>query len=251
MVASRERSNEDVSQVSTIRRRIQAMLPEKLEQAAGRLPPERQLTDTFGTTRITLREALTQLESEGAIYREERRGWFVAPRRILYNPLTRGHFEEMVRGQGREPRTQLIEARIETAPPGICRLLEIPEGSHTPRVRRARFIDGRCVLYVEHYLRPDLSGMLQEDLTTSMTEIYKRKLGFTVDRVTFDVMPTALESEAAQVLKVTRGSPALLVTRVNRDQHDRVMDCDIEYWRHHAVLMRVEATSVGGFSKGA
>ncbi|MBC8129644.1 MAG: UTRA domain-containing protein [Rhizobiaceae bacterium] len=233
-----------------MRRRILALLPESLGRSDGRLPAERQLTDAFGTTRITLREALTQLEAEGAIYREERRGWFVSPQRLLYNPETRGHFEEMVRGQGREPRTELIEADLVAASPEMAERLELHPGTVIPRVRRARSVDGRCVLYVEHYLRPDLSVMLGKDLTGSMTETYRRDLGFTIERVTFDIMPTALGSEAAQALRVTRGSPALLITRINRDQHDRVIDCDVEYWRHHAVLLRVEASSVGGFPRG-
>ncbi|WP_225321226.1 GntR family transcriptional regulator, partial [Pseudomonas aeruginosa] len=46
----------------------------------GAFPPaERKLSELFATTRITLREALIQLESQGLIYREERRGWFVSP----------------------------------------------------------------------------------------------------------------------------------------------------------------------------
>lgn len=44
-----------------------------------KLPAERRLSESFSTTRITLREALGQLESQGLIYREERRGWFVSP----------------------------------------------------------------------------------------------------------------------------------------------------------------------------
>lgn len=46
--------------------------------AEGRLPSERTLSEQFSTTRITLREALSQLEAQGLIYREVRRGWFVS-----------------------------------------------------------------------------------------------------------------------------------------------------------------------------
>ena len=49
----------------------------------GRLPSERQLSEEYSTTRITLREALALLESRGEIYRELRRGWFIAPPRLV------------------------------------------------------------------------------------------------------------------------------------------------------------------------
>ncbi|TDE36956.1 FadR/GntR family transcriptional regulator [Antarcticimicrobium sediminis] len=45
----------------------------------GRLPPERILATRFGISRSRLRQALDQLESEGAVYRRQGRGTFAAP----------------------------------------------------------------------------------------------------------------------------------------------------------------------------
>ncbi|MBH9055052.1 GntR family transcriptional regulator, partial [Pseudomonas aeruginosa] len=72
-----------------------------------KLPSERELAERFLCTRITLREALQQLETEGLVYRENRRGWFVAPPRIRYNPTRTTGFMEYVSAQGRQPRTEL------------------------------------------------------------------------------------------------------------------------------------------------
>ena len=47
--------------------------------ADGKLPSERALSEQFSTTRITLQEALGQLEAQGVIYRQVRRGWFISP----------------------------------------------------------------------------------------------------------------------------------------------------------------------------
>ncbi len=109
----------------------------------------------FDTTRITLREALGQLEAQGLIYREERRGWFVSPQRLVYNPLVRSHFHAMVsEGQGRVPATEVLSARQVPASAAVCELLELPALSSVYQIRRARRVDGRLVLYVEHYLNP-------------------------------------------------------------------------------------------------
>lgn len=54
------------------------------------------------------------------------------------------------------------------------------------------------------------------------------------------MVPTALHAEAAACLKVAAGSPALRITRVNRDQHGRIIDCDLEFWRHDAIHVSVE-----------
>ncbi|MGV8442618.1 UTRA domain-containing protein, partial [Pseudomonas aeruginosa] len=47
-------------------------------------------------------------------------------------------------------------------------------------------------------------------------------------------------AEAAGPLRVSVGSPALQLVRVNRDQAGRLIDCDLEYWRHAELQVNVE-----------
>ena len=58
----------------------------------AKLPPERILQDQFRVTRNTIRQALIQMETEGLAYRERRRGWFISPPRITYDPTTNASF---------------------------------------------------------------------------------------------------------------------------------------------------------------
>jgi DNA-binding GntR family transcriptional regulator len=224
-----------------ISRALEEQIKFGLLSPGSQLPAERKLSEVFTTTRITLREALGQLEAQGLIYREDRRGWFVSPPRLAYNPLVRSHFHKMVGEQGRVPATEVLSARLIPASTEVCQLLALPGLSRAYQIRRARRVDGRLVLYVEHYLNPAyFPGILQYDLTRSLTELYEQEYGIQYGRVRFDIVPTALHSEAAAALKVVRGSPALKVVRINRDQHGRLIDCDLEYWRHDALHVSVE-----------
>ncbi|MNJ70014.1 putative transcriptional regulator of 2-aminoethylphosphonate degradation operon [compost metagenome] len=74
-----------------------------------------------------------------------------------------------------------------------------------------------------------------------MTELYARHYGIAYGRVAFEILPTALPSAAATALKVSVGNPGLHITRVNSDQHGRLIDCDLEYWRHDAIRIKAEA----------
>src|SRR3990167_399034 len=206
--------------VTAICRSLQEQIEHGLLPKGGKLPAERKLSELFATTRITLREALGQLEAQGLIYREERRGWFVSPPRLVYNPLVRSHFHAMVSEQGRLPATEVLSARLLPASVEVCALLELPAFSSVYPIRRARRITDRLVLYVEHYLNPAyFPGILEFDLTLSLTDLYASEYGIHYGRVRFDILPTALQSEAASNLKLAIGSPALRITRINRDQH--------------------------------
>ncbi|WP_122518845.1 UTRA domain-containing protein [Pseudomonas viridiflava] len=228
---------EDVPRaVTTICHALQEQIEHGLLPPGSKLPAERKLSEVFDTTRITLREALVQLEAMGLVYREERRGWFISPPRLAYDLIRRSHFHAMVSSQGRVAHTQVLSARLQPASAMICAMLELPALSSVIQICRARRIDQRLVLYVEHYLKPEFfPGILDFDMEQSLTELYARQYDLRYGQVRFEMVPTALHAEAAAALKVSVGSPGLRIARINYDQQGRLIDCDLEYWRHDAI----------------
>ncbi|MGL4457852.1 MAG: GntR family transcriptional regulator, partial [Plesiomonas shigelloides] len=84
-----------------------------------KLPSERQLCELFSTTRVTIREALAQLEASGLIYRQDRRGWFVSPPRLRLNPRVTSNFHQIVAEQGGEAKTEVLDAARQPVPPAL------------------------------------------------------------------------------------------------------------------------------------
>src|SRR5262249_61505306 len=89
-------------------RRVQESLADEIRRG-GRppgslLPPERGLAEHFGVSRVTLRRALTELESSGLIARISPRGWAVAGSRIREPPDAPMCFSEMARARGMRAR---------------------------------------------------------------------------------------------------------------------------------------------------
>jgi DNA-binding GntR family transcriptional regulator len=229
--------------VRAIKQTLQSRIGDGSYRPGARLPSERQLCLEFDASRVTLHEILIQLEAEGVAYREERRGWFVSPARFVYNPQSRGHFTLSAIEQGRAPTTRLIDSRIVRAPSRVTRLLDLPDGAELACIRRVRAIDGRAVLYVEHYLQPDaFPDLFDCDLSVSLTELYRDRYGFRYGRMTYRITPTAVHGDAAASLRTVDGSPALLVARVNQGLDNGLRDCDLEYWRHDAVLIEVDVS---------
>lgn len=224
--------------VTAICQALEEQIEHGLLQAGHKLPAERKLSDVFATTRITLREALVQLEARGLVYREERRGWFISPPRLRYDLNARSHFHAMVQAQGRSAHTELLSAQAQPASAAVCGHLGLAPLSRVFSICRRRRIDGRLVLYVEHHLNSAFfPELLEHDLSQPLTELYARQYGIEYGQVRFEVAPTALGAQAAVALKVSAGSPGLRIVRVNRDRQGRVIDCDLEYWRHDAIAL--------------
>ncbi|KLN66548.1 phosphonate utilization transcriptional regulator PhnR [Vibrio sp. VPAP30] len=201
-----------------------------------KLPAERKLAESFDTTRVTLREALSLLEAEGRIYREDRRGWFISPLPLKYDPTQTLNFTNMATAQQRTPKTELITAKGILANKQAASLLGLQPFSDVYRVDRVRYLEERPVVYVTNYIRPELfPNLLDFDLSKSLTDIYREHYGVVYEKIRYRISTSTLLGNTAQALRATSGTPAMVVERINYNQNGELIDCDIEYWRHDAI----------------
>jgi len=201
-----------------------------------KLPSERKLAESFDTTRVTLREALSLLESEGRVFREDRRGWFISPDPLRYNPSQALGFNTMSTAQNRVPKTELIAAKAMLANKQASALLALKPFSDVYRVDRVRYLDDRPVVYVTNYIRPELfPNLLSFDLAQSLTDIYRENYAVENHTIRYRIMTSSLLGEIAQSLRATEGTPAMVIERVNFNKEGESQSCDIEYWRHDAI----------------
>src|SRR5918998_491596 len=85
-------------------------------------PSERELVQQFGVARMTVRQAMDALVTEGLLERIPGRGTFVSrPRSGQGRPSS---FTEEMRRRGMLPESQTLIARLEQAGPGVARALD-------------------------------------------------------------------------------------------------------------------------------
>ncbi|NOX40848.1 MAG: UTRA domain-containing protein [Alphaproteobacteria bacterium] len=209
----------------------------------SKLPPERVLADEFSITRVTARQALMRLEAEGLIFREERRGWYVSPPRVRYDPTANTSFTESIAEQGRIAGTAVLATHRVKASPWQSVHLGCAVGDLIFVINRSRSVDGRVVLVEKIHIRAQrCPGLLDFPLDQSMTGLMEREFGIIERRAQIDMRPTVLSEDPAKALGVAVGTPGLYLSRSIRDQFDAVVELDEEFWRHDAISISISAT---------
>lgn len=184
-----------------------------------------------------------QLEAEGLVYRENRRGWFVSPPRILYDPTANVSFTESVIAQGRTPGSTVLSKEQISASSWEKRHMGVEVGDPIFLIRRLRSIDGRAVLLEHLHINAErCPGLLDLPLDRSLTELMSEHYGIFEYRPYINMRPTALAGSQAEALGVATGTPSLYLTRAILDQFDQVVEIDQEFWRHDAIDIRVSMT---------
>lgn len=207
-----------------------------------KLPSERILQDKFGSTRITIREALSKLEAEGFIYRQNRKGWFICPPRLKWDPVKKVNFYQLAKEQNFTASTHLVDIATTVANADLVQQFALSEPEQTFTISRIRSLDDRPVMAEEiHCLKSQFEGLESKSLEGSITTIFEQDYGVEVVRESSTLYVTATPEDKAQLLNLSSGSPCLMIIRRRYDKQDKLVDYNIEYWVYGAI--EIEVTS--------
>ena len=119
------------------------------------IPSERALSERFGVSRMTVRQAIESLVADGVLEREHGRGTFVAPQRMDFEMRLTTFGEEM-RRRGMEPATVVLAARTVAATPDVAAALDLEPGADVHYLYRVRSADGAPMSIEQAWVPADL-----------------------------------------------------------------------------------------------
>ncbi|KNG94440.1 GntR family transcriptional regulator [Pseudaestuariivita atlantica] len=196
------------------------------EIAAGRyiegdkLPPERDLAASLGTSVGTLRKALAELTARGFLERRQGSGNYV---RIPDHPdnvyaLFR---VELLEGGGL-PTAEVLSVDRRSKPRDLPHFGPSAEGH---RIRRLRSLSGQVAVLEEIWLDGDRTGTLSAaDLSESLYLHYRTKLGFWVSQAEDRVGLAPVPDWAPPTFGVATGAPCVCITRVSWDHRGQAVE---------------------------
>ena len=201
-----------------------------------RLPSENQLSDTYGVSRVTIRQALKLLEENYSIYRVHGVGTFVSPY-IMKGMSGFIGFTEKTGLLGMEVSSRVLAfQQVGGLPEEMQRQLQIidtasPDGS-LMQIKRVRLIDGTPAAIEDVYVPLEMFPGIEK------YDFGNRSLYKTLNSV-WGVVPVysmqvinarAASSEEARHLDVSPGKPVLSVFRLTLSEGFTVIEyCESVY----------------------
>jgi GntR family transcriptional regulator len=220
-VMTMERVNKDLP--TPAYSQLKEIIREKIESGewkeGGQIPSESELSTFHRLSKMTVRQAITELCQEKLLYRERGKGTFVA---ILPN----GRFErdmanltiltEDLISKGFAVTARVLELTVDRAPRKIAAELHIPPDEPVTKIVRLKFIDQAPSYLDTTFLNRAFDPKADEETLVhhSLLGLLQKKHGpiFTYADTVIDAISSDLYQ--SRYLKVKRGAPLLRIKTI-------------------------------------
>lgn len=182
------------------------------------LPTEAELQEKFGISRSVVRQALAGLAADGLIQRGRGRGSVVAPQHE--------HHRQVQRMSGLSAqistRSGAVRTEVLSLAPGTDVRAEAALGTtDLLSLRRRRSAEHEAIAIIQTWLPMALAGTLtSEELTdASLHQTLAARFGVPVTAGKRQVRAVPASEQLARELRLTQGSPLLLLEGITLDDH--------------------------------
>ncbi len=214
----------------------------------ARLPPERHLAESLGVSRMTVRQALGELERDGLLRRVVGRagGTFVREPNSERHVAGASGISAELRRQGLADGAELISSEVEPARRRTAAALGLEPNERVVVIVRLRLAGGKP-LAVERSslpvrLFPDIEDM---DLAGSLYDLMEEGFGRRPVRAVETLETAEARPSDARTLGLKRGAPILLVQRIGYAADGTAVEFARDRFRGDRTRVVIESTEVG------
>lgn len=207
----------------------------------ARLPAESELGSIFGVSRITVRQALGDLQREGIIFRIPGKGTFVS-RAKAYQELTQleGFAEAMARA-GHVIRNVVVGHRRVEATAQVAARMQLDAGATVTEIKRVRHLNNEPVSLETTYLPEDIGDRLRDEnlAQRDIFRILEDDYGILLGHADIRIDAVVADATLAYTLKVDEGAALLRLERLTHTADGRPLDFEYLYFRGDAFQYRL------------
>ena len=201
-----------------------------------KLPSEAEMTAAHGVSRITVRQALGDLQKEGLIVRLQGKGAFVShPRASPHLDRLEGLGEALAH-EGQSVHSKRLAMKSQKAGAELARLLDLPAGATVWHMQTLRYLEREPLSVNSSYFPRALGERLARiDLSgRDLVEVLERDLRLAMGEAQLEISACAMPAREARWLKVAEGGPALRVQRLVHAADGRPLHTETALYRADA-----------------
>jgi GntR family transcriptional regulator len=208
------------------------------------LPSERALMAAYGVSRITVRQALGDLQKERLIFTLAGKGAFVAETRPFQELGRLQGFAEQMEARGHETFNRVLSIEHGAADALVAQRLRLAPGAPVTRLRRVRLLDRRPVSLDVTWLPRALGERLErEDLARrDVFLLLENELATPLGHADLVIDAALADESLREPLGLPPGAPVLRIERLTHDRAGRPVDYEHLYCRadHFQYRLRLE-----------
>jgi len=206
----------------------------------SQMPSESQMMEAFSVSRITIRQALGDLQKEGLIFKVAGKGSFVAKPKAFQNLSRLQGFGEAMGPSGYETFSQVLSTRRVAASDVVARRLQLAPGDAVYEIQRLRYLNREPISVDQSYFPLALGERLaQEDLPTrDIFVILENDFGLHLTHADVQIDAISADEFLARQLRIAEASPLLRIERLTYADAQPV-DFEYLYYRGDAFQYRL------------
>lgn len=229
---------------------IQSQLEQKIRSGQlgvhDPLPGEGELSRIFGVSRMTSRQALQGLTSDGFAYRERGRGTFVCAPKVEKRIAHLLGFSAEMHLLGLKASTKVLAKAIVPAPAQVANSLQMPPRTRVMILHRLRMANGEPIA-IEQVWIPltrfpgiDRINFVRSSLYETLKERFRVKIGSASETIE----ARGASKEESELLQIAPRSSLLVVSRTLLDTQERPVELAHSLYRgdRYRAVLTIPAT---------
>jgi len=186
-----------------------------------KIPSELQLSKIYNVSRITVRNAITELVDEDLLIKKQGKGTFVSAPKIEDNVLEDISFSLTCKINKVKPGSKIIKNVIKDANERDIAELNLHENDKVVYIKRIRYADDEPVILEHNFFPSKYAFLLNEDLENqSLYEILNEKYGIARAKSKRTIEIITASEEEASLLAISKGEPLLLHREIVYDKNN-------------------------------
>jgi GntR family transcriptional regulator len=221
---------------SQVRERLRERIADGTYEPQARLPAESEISTIFGVSRITVRQALSDLQKEGVIFKVPGKGTFVAKPRPSQELARLEGFGEAMSRKGHRIVNRVTGHTLVKASASVAAQLRVAPDSLVTEIRRVRYLDREPVSFEVTYLPTSVGERLRHEnlAERDIFLILERDYAIPLGHADIQIGAVNALPELAADLCVAPGTALLRIERLTWTLDGQPLDFEYLYVRGDA-----------------